>query len=1101
MTDSVEVQLKDLLPDTYSLSAINVYNWGPFNRRHYAEIDPSGTAIIGPTGSGKTTLVDAFMTLICPKPKYNLASTGGHESDRDLISYVRGVSGAGNESGGTDHIARPSKTITAIEACFDNGDSRIKISALLWIDSTSNAMADLKRVWIFSDSTEYGIDDYLEVQKEGGMRALKQLGKNTAGLRIFDSKNTYLAHLRRFFEVGDNAFTLLNRAAGLKQINSIDDLFRDLVLDDCSAFSRAAEVAAEFDDLATIHAELETARLQQTGLQPISVEYEKLNQYLDSLDRLNKLKEILPVWFATHAYQLWDRKEQDLAITMAGYEEKCQHINRVVEQAEENVDTLRDIYMESGGASIENIEKQIKEKEQHLARFKKKVDAYLQLAAALGFEQVIGYEAFNKNRMQAASRADEYEPKIEEKKEEVFSHGAHSRNCRNRLDELDNELRKASGSQSNIPSAYLEFQHELAMELNLRVDMLPFVAELIEVKAEETSWRGAIERAIGGHRTRLLVPANAMKQALAWVNSRHNRLNVKLLRVEEHYSHANFFNDGFTRKLNFKNHPYREAVKNLLAGIDRHCVNNPDDLQHTPKGMTRQGLMSGRSGYFDKQDGSRLDQNWMTGFDNRDRVAMVAVARQEAEEAYRVSEGEVKKCKSAYAQLERELKLVDQFIAFEYEDIDTPSLQEGIDTLKAQLEAIQDPNSDATLAGDNWEKARDELQVLRTEQRTYASDLAVIERDVAEAKSKKAMAFTEIGAGLNDDEISLGDANFKTPDIDNMQAYEKAESKNIQELLGECAKYISSCKVSLGKLMISARKHDTGALAEAGTDLEDIPQYLAQLKILNDEALPEKQARFIEYLNQSSDQGVNQLLMSIENEVEKIKYRIEELNDTMRRVDYQAGRYIRLEPKRVVHESLNTLKKAQQHLRYAATLDDGGESHYQALQTVVDQLRDASERKKTKAAQALLDPRYRMQFAVAVVDRASAETIEIRTGSQGGSGGEKEIIASYILTASLSYALCPDGSSSPLFGTVVLDEAFSRSSQAVAGRIIAALREFGLHPLFITPNKEIKLLRSHTRSAVLIHNRGMNSTMTSLSWEELEEQAQKQRTRPAEVSV
>ena len=108
------------------------------------------------------------------------------------------------------------------------------------------------------------------------------------------------------------------------------------------------------------------------------------------------------------------------------------------------------------------------------------------------------------------------------------------------------------------------------------------------------------------------------------------------------------------------------------------------------------------------------------------------------------------------------------------------------------------------------------------------------------------------------------------------------------------------------------------------------------------------------------------------------------------------------------------------------------------------------------------------------------------TGSQGGSGGEKEIIASYVLTASLSYALCPDGASRPVFGTIVLDEAFSKSSQAVAARIIQALREFGLHALFVTPNKEVRLLRNHTRSAVVVHRRGAQATLASLRWEEID---------------
>lgn len=65
------VQFSDLLSGSpYILTHLDIYNWGPFGGRHSAEIDPNGTAIIGPTGSGKTTLVDAFMTLLSAQPKY-----------------------------------------------------------------------------------------------------------------------------------------------------------------------------------------------------------------------------------------------------------------------------------------------------------------------------------------------------------------------------------------------------------------------------------------------------------------------------------------------------------------------------------------------------------------------------------------------------------------------------------------------------------------------------------------------------------------------------------------------------------------------------------------------------------------------------------------------------------------------------------------------------------------------------------------------------------------------------------------------------------------------------------------------------------------------
>ena len=63
----------------------------------------------------------------------------------------------------------------------------------------------------------------------------------------------------------------------------------------------------------------------------------------------------------------------------------------------------------------------------------------------------------------------------------------------------------------------------------------------------------------------------------------------------------------------------------------------------------------------------------------------------------------------------------------------------------------------------------------------------------------------------------------------------------------------------------------------------------------------------------------------------------------------------------------------------------------------------------------------------------------------------------------------------------------------MAGRIVSALREFGLHPLFVTPNKEMQLLRTHTRSAVLIHRKGMAATTTMLSWGQLQKRAEQAR--------
>ena len=61
------------------------------------------------------------------------------------------------------------------------------------------------------------------------------------------------------------------------------------------------------------------------------------------------------------------------------------------------------------------------------------------------------------------------------------------------------------------------------------------------------------------------------------------------------------------------------------------------------------------------------------------------------------------------------------------------------------------------------------------------------------------------------------------------------------------------------------------------------------------------------------------------------------------------------------------------------------------------------------------------------------------------------------------------------------------------GNGVWEMREFGLHALFVTPNKELRLLRQHTRSAVLVHRVGRQATMASLRWEELHARANRRR--------
>ena len=1082
-------------PVAYILTHLDLYNWGPFGGRHCAEIDPRGSAIIGPTGSGKTTLVDALMTLLTHQPRYNLASTGGHESDRDLISYIRGVSGAGNNSGDNSHIARPGKTVTGVSARFSNGDKAIRIGALFWIEGSSSATSDLKRLWLFCERDNQNLDDWLAIHHEGGARELKQHVRDNPGIHVNDSKKAYLAQVRRFFEVGENAFTLLNRAAGLKQLNSIDEIFRELVLDDHSAFDRAREVAGEFDDLAAIHSELETARKQHQSLLPIAETHKKHQAAGTDLEKQETLKSILPVWFAQAGHQLWNDQRKQLERQLDESQSNIDSLQDTVNSLNNQADTLKDIYLKAGGAGIEQLREQINQQQRWVNDRAGHADDYRTLTRKLGLDAALSAKALATNQQTGEAKLRELTALEEDQDKALLDMRLQHSKINEKLIELTEEIdRIKARPDSNIDGRYQEFRSELAQALNLDEDLLPFVAELVEVKPEEHAWRGAIERAIGTHRLRILVPPAAMQSALDRVNDRDNRLHVRLLEARAPQAPAQFMDDGFTRKLNFKNHTHREAMKQLLAGIDRHCVDTPETLRYTAHGMTQQGLMSGKKGFFEKRDNQRLDKGWMTGFNNRDRLAALTEELEETQRAENDARQEGDKARKVLNKTRSEITLYQALADISFNTIDLPGAEKELAELQSRLDTLTAPDSDLEKARQEYDAINRQLEQARQDHSNARSQHAVLGKEHSDATQRCQQMLERIGDGLTDEQQTLAHAHFKPPKADqhdDLEALERTQREQLEKAINKLNKQLQGYELSLTQLMEKARNLDTGALAETGSDIRDIPDYLERLRVLAEEALPEKLERFLNYLNQSSDQGVNQLLAQIQNQVAIIEERIADLNATLQRVDFQPGRYLRLEPRRVTHESLRTLQRAQNQLRADTLKDDQGESHFKALQNMVGLLRDAAENKRTVGARALLDPRYRLQFAVSVLDRDSGAVIETRSGSQGGSGGEKEIIASYILTASLSYALCPDGATRPLFGTIVLDEAFSKSSHAVAGRIISALNEFGLHPLFVTPNKEMRLLRAHTRSAILVHRKHLQATLTSLSWEELEAHAEK----------
>lgn len=1075
---------------SFVLREMEVFNWGPFSGKHRAQIDPEGTAIIGATGSGKTTLVDGLMTLLADNPRYNLASTGGKDkNDRTLLSYIRGVLGSEGPQGG--QVARPSKTVTGLAGSYHNSSSKVQIGGIFWLDGTSNSQQDLKRRWFFCENNEDSLDGLLRQFGEGGARQLMKHGRETAGLRIFENKKAYLAHLRKFFDVSENAFNLLNRAAGLKQLDSVDAIFRELVLDDKSAFDRAIEVAQEFDVLSSIHKELEDARRQQQSLLPVKDGSENLAKLRRKLAEARSVKSLAPRWYARRALTLWESTLTDLEVQ----QEKA-HAIREGKESELSLLQARSValqeqYLALGGSSIETLEEGIRNQKRALADRQREANDYLVIAKAMGLESGLSAATLQRNQALLAEKRPQLELLLAQTDEREAETRSRLREVKTEALHLEENLRGVkANSSSNIPLKFQQFRGALARHLSLPDDDLPYVAELIEVKSEEANWRGAIERTIGADRLRILVPTQSMREAARWVNGRDNRLHVRLEEARLHEPEQDYFYDSFIHKLNLKKHLLLPALENLLARRDRHCVASPEELLEVEHGLTQQGMESGRHGRLDKQDQKRLDEDWMTGFDNADQLRHLATRLEQARSSVAELANQVNEQSAARKKREGELRLLDRVCQLDFDAIDSPSAERALQALQEKLLALLAPDSEASAAKAAFEQTRQEIETGNRELNEIRKQENQLEFEIERGREQQQQARERCGQELNEEEEALAKRYLRIPAELLIQGIDQAEREALQRIEVQIEKRgdrVQEQERRLVAAMGSARALNAGPYVDVGCDLEDIPHYLAELKKITEEGLPEKRERFLAYLNRSSDQGVTQLLSHVEQEVTNIEERIADLNQTLTKVDFREGRFLQLAPNRIKDERLRTLQMAQRQLRSAELKDDEGRSHFQALQNVVTILREAGNNRRTLGSRALLDSRYRLQFYVIEVDRTTGETSARRTGSQSGSGGEKELMASHILTASLSYALCPVGASRPLYGTIVLDEAFSKSSQSAARLIVKALSVFGLHPIFVTPNKEISLLKKHTRRAICVQRGANGSSLATISWQKLAE--------------
>lgn len=1086
------------------LAELSVCNWGSFHGLHTARIDSEGTLITGDNGAGKSTLIDGLMALLLSsKASFNMAAAQGDKSDRSLVSYIRGSHGSSHDGAQTKtNYKRDGAVVSGLRAMYQADDGSVTtLAALFWNNLATNAAADFKRLYLVA-KRPLSLEEILKEFGEGEARQLKKNLRDDPLVQPFDAFADYQAYYRDCLHMDNrNAPNLLSRALGLKKIDDLTHLIRELVLEPSNIRDDARNVVREFDDLVATHTQLLDARNQHEKLSGLPEIEQTLTECQGLIALLSAERNGLPIYFGEICAALWRERIAQIEQELAAIRQQLTELRRQEADAEQQVEQRHADYVQAGGDRVEAAREKLAQIKRRLSDVSTAAGQYQQEAHQAGLDNTLSEIAFNDNQERIATALGSIGEE-NEKAQDSFADAANKlANEADKLRKLQQEISDIeSHPDSNIDPAFQALRNEIVTYLKLDREQLMFIGELVDVLPEQLSWKGAIVRALGGLSTTLVVPQEHYALVTRWLNGRHTGLHVRVQVVRQVSGAAQFHSDGYLRKLAWRDHPYREWLKHHLARFDLHCVDSTEQLDVTPYSMTQAGLIHLEKGRFEKKDQTRIDdqRKWQLGFSNKDKLAMLRQDEKTIQLRIEMCGKDTRLARQALNAAQDRTRLWEKLAQYQWDKIDVPRWQTQEAKAQSALDDLTRSGSDVVKAQQAWDDAKEQLKEIQRNKDQAQKREGVIENRLTESQTQLSRANQAAASGLQDSvREALGKRVSKLDefDIDYAVAVEEQCRRTIDTELGKLtAKYQTTQNRAVG-IMSAFRTEWEVVAGDWGADLRSLFQYIEHLTKLDREGLPTLVDQFRERLTKCAMQSLAGIRSSMDSEREEINDRIDTINRVLRRTEFKQGSFLRLRTKKESYPHVDDFNR--QLTRVLGNQTDEEEARFLQLKSVIEILEKASNptTANTLESQRLLDPRYQLSFYAEEVDSQNGDIRDVLDSSSGKSGGEKESFSGTIVAASLAYVLTPDGADQPVYSTVFLDEAFSNTAEAVSRRVLKVFRELKIHVNLITPYKNLNLARESARSLLIAERNSTTheSHLCEVTWEEIDRQMQQHR--------
>ena len=1049
--------------DQFRMRRLQVFNWGTFSDLHDIPVAERGFLFVGPSGTGKTTLLDAISALLVP-PRWVDFNAAAREAsrtgrDRNLVSYVRGA-WAEQKDDESGEIAmqylRTGTAWSALALTYGNSQGRVVVLVqLFWLRGSSNGNTDVKR-------------HYLIFERPFDLREIKDFDLDVRKLKksfpeAF-AREDFQPYRERFCRLlgieSEQALRLLHKTQSAKNLGDLNTFLRDFMLDRPETFDAAERLVSEFAELNAAHQAVVTAREQVSTL-------------------LKEVKAGVDGYKETCRLALLQERIAALRVELAGALADAQQRKATLENQRAVLDDLKRQHREQGGDRIERLETEkagLERSRDECLRKRAQVETGCR---KLGWVAPETPHRFAEMTAQARQEVETWQEQRVNRQQQQFALVNQKAEKEREFLVAAEEVKALRRQPSNVPAQMLGLRTVITRTLGLADAALPFVGELIEVDPREAVWRGAIERVLHGFALSLLVEERYYSAVSGYVNEAHlggRLVYFRVGRVEEVAARPISANSIY-HKLQIQTGAFAAWLEaDLKHRFDYACVDSMQAFRSAERALTREGQVRHGKTRHEKNDRFRIDDRsqWVLGFDNREKLALFEKVAQGLADEVATLDRKIRGLTDAdTAQADRALVCRD-LANVQWQEIDVVPLIERIGDIERALREAREGNPALQELAKRIESQIGRVAKLDEGLVSVRAHIQSLEKDARE-KEEKLRALGREPALLSLTAVQIAelparfDAQSQKLTLDNIdrsaQRVERALTDELEAMADRHNKLVRAIEERFAEFQRRWPMDggDMDATLASATD------FLAKLKRLETDGLPAHEQRFFDLLRNQSHQNLAALSTYLNQARKTILDRMELVNESLSQAEFNVGTRLRIAASdRQLPEVREFRQEIHQALSHAWTDDrEQAENRFLILRSLVQRLgsQEAAERRWRET---VLDVRLHVEFIGREVDLEGREVEVYRSGA-GKSGGQRQKLATTCLAAALRYQLGGADHGAPVYAPVVLDEAFDKADNEFTALAMNIFANFGFQMIVATPLKSVMTLEPFIGGACFVH--------------------------------